>query len=760
MLLSSIVFSPKRIILSVILLLAVTMVVFSPVLKAQWIAGADDRGIIANGNVLNFDFPHLKLLLKEKVDGVRAPLTRLSFFLEHRFLGLNPYVLHLNNLLLHLAVVVLAFFLALEMGLKWKEALLGVLIFAIHPTKIEAVAWVSERKELLYSVFYLSSLLSYQKGRHRLSFVFSMLSILANPVAVTLPFVMILMDYFNGKRIGIKSLSDRWGYFLMALVLAWGSYLLQNSISVGNVFQSPLVFIWSFVFYIYKFFFPIILAPLYLLPKPISILSWKYFVSIAVLGSLLAAVWIGRKNKWIVFSFFFYTFSIFFILLFNEVADHYLYLPSLGFCFLTAVGLSWLYRFLKTQEAVLQHLLSLAVFVLMMGLMLLTYNQALVWHDTESLWKHQLKVSPNPIALNNLAAALRNNKEYQHQHNDYRDVEDLYKRAIKMDSQYIASYVSLAELYKDSGRLEEALIWYHKALTVDSKSKDVIFGLAVLYQKMDKPQEAVDAFKSLLKAYPDDEDVYIGVVDAYSKAIVGSSSDKTYQEQREEVLSEYEELSKRKKYSSVDYFNLGFLYEQVGGYEEAIRFYKKSLERNPTYDKSLYNLANRYQEMGDLKSALTLYQRLVHFHPKFALGYLIMGVIYNSLGDVDHARMLYQKTLDVDPNNAGAYFNLGFLSESSGDLKEALNYYEKSVEKDPNWAEGYYNIGNVYAALGQIPEAIASYLKTVSLNKNHQNAFVNLSILSFKSRNFAGAIRYLEEAQLLGYTPPAEYLKS
>jgi tetratricopeptide (TPR) repeat protein len=137
-----------------------------------------------------------------------------------------------------------------------------------------------------------------------------------------------------------------------------------------------------------------------------------------------------------------------------------------------------------------------------------------------------------------------------------------------------------------------------------------------------------------------------------------------------------------------------------------------------------------------------------------------MGIIYNALGASDKALHLYRKVISMDPNNAGAYFNLGYLNESAGELREALNNYEKAVENDPRHAEAYYNMGNVYATLEQYPEAIASYLKTVSINPNHENVYVNLSILSFKAKDFQGAIRYLEEARLLGYNPPAAYLKT
>lgn len=763
MFLFSIFSSQKRKFLFFSLLLVLTFLSFSPSLKSQFLNWGDDKYLTANVNVLTFDMPHLKALLKERINGLRIPLSSLSFYLEHHWGGLNPFIFHLDNLLLHLVCVILVFFFALNLGLEIPVAFLGTLIFAIHPTKVEAVAWVSSRKEVLYAVLYMASLVSYQKNHLRLSLLFYLLSLLANPMAISLPLIMILIDWFNNGSVKVRDFINKWIYFLITFLIGGWSYAVFLRFSLSHPFQAPLIWVWTFCFYIFKIFIPLVIAPIYVLPKPVSLFSLDYFLAIVIFTVILVSFWFARKNKWVVLGFVFYFLSIFFVIPLeavkdnNIIADRFLYLPSLGFCLLSAVGVTKLHRFLLNQEAILRYLFSSAVVILIFGLMLLTFNQSLVWQNSKSLWQHQIKVLPHPFALNKLATTLteRNPSEKA----DIQAV-GLYHRAIEIDSQYIQSYCNLAELYKREGRLEDAFIWYSKALTVNDKNREALLGLGLLYQQMNKPQEAIGVFKRLLEIYPDDESIYISIVDAYSKAIARFPQEKAYQEQREEVLSEYEDLSKRKKYTATDYYNLGFLYEQVGGYDEAIRFYKKALQINPIYQKALYNLAFRYQEMGDFKTALVLYQHLIHFYPKFAPGYLNMGIIYNTLGEVTQARMFYQKTIHIDPNNAGAFFNLGYLCEAGGDFKGALNYYEKAVDINPQLAEGYYNMGNVYAALGQIPEAIASYLKTVSINKNHQNAFVNLSILSFKSRDFTGAIKYLTEAQRLGYNPPEEYLKS
>ena len=385
-----------------------------------------------------------------------------------------------------------------------------------------------------------------------------------------------------------------------------------------------------------------------------------------------------------------------------------------------AFGFDQFYKFLRTQEQLVRILFIAGVMALISGMALMDVEANKVWKDEFSLRQYRVVHNPGTIAFN--------------------------------------AWANL--LYQKAGKPQEAVEFYRQSLRLDPQNIQALFALGEIYEDMGKPEEVIGVYNQLLKFYPEDESVLTRIMAAYSQALHKHPSQTIYQEKREDVLAACEQLSKRKKYSANDFFNLGLLYEQVGGFDEAMRFYRKALALTPSHEKALYNLANRYQESGDFKTALVLYERLLHFHPKFTLAYLNMGVIYNGLGDSSKARYLYQKAITIDPNNADAYFNLGYLNEAAGELREALNNYEKAVENNPHHAEAYYNMGNVYATLGQSPEAIASYLKTISINPNHQNAYVNLSILAFKSRDFEGAIHYLEQARQLGYNAPAEYLKT
>ncbi len=747
----------------IVLLACITFAVYSPVLKAQFLNWDDPKHITANVNVQAFDMTHIKALFQETVNDVYIPLTTLSFAFERHVFGDSPVVVHLDNLILHMAVVALVFLFAQGLGLPLWTAALGTLIFAIHPMRVESVAWATERKDVLYAVFYMAALLSYQKQKGVLTFIFGALSMLAKPMALSLPLILLLMDWFKGDQITWRTVLAKWPYVLMVALIGWLTYQHHVRMPVQGLGKAALTGLWTFTFYIKQFFVPLVSLPIVLLPKPVALGNWAFLSSVLMSAALMAGLWRWRGNKIFVFAFAFYALSIFFLLRLDDqkdiniVADRFMYLPGLGFCFLTAWAIERVYVFLKTQEAVIRFLYSVAVVCLLAGLGFLTYQQTFVWQDTVSLWRHQIRVAPHAIAYNNLANTYLENETYKH---DDALIIDTYQQAIRHDEKFLDAYYNLGRFYQDKLQLTDALAWYNKALAIDPKYKNALFSAAQAYEQLNQPKETINAFNQLLKAYPDDEDVYINIIEAYGRAVERNPKELVYQEKREEILTAFEQLSKRKAYNAVDYFNLGFLYEQVGGKEEATRYYVKAVTLQPNYAQALYNLANLYQGAGDFKTAMALYSRLVHFHPKFTLGFLNMGVIFNALGDQEKARQMYEKVISLDPENSIAYFNLGYLSENSGELKDALGHYEKAIDLDPKNAEAYYNLGNVYAKLGQNGEAIAAYLKTVEINPTHQDAFVNLSILSFKSRDFQSAIAYLQKAQDLGYTVPEEYLKT
>ena len=190
--------------LSAVLLL--TLAAFSSALNNQFLNWDDDRMLTENPSVRSLTPGNIQHIFTSTVQRVYIPLSVFSLAVEYAFAGDHPFIYHLDNVLLHLLVTGLIFVFALRMGLSGRAAGWAALLFGIHPMHVESVAWVTERKDVLYSVFYMASLISYwqylegkKKTDYGLSIVFGFLSILAKPMAISLPLVLFLLDWFKNR---------------------------------------------------------------------------------------------------------------------------------------------------------------------------------------------------------------------------------------------------------------------------------------------------------------------------------------------------------------------------------------------------------------------------------------------------------------------------------------------------------------------------------------------------------------------------------
>lgn len=219
-------------------------------------------------------------------------------------------------------------------------------------------------------------------------------------------------------------------------------------------------------------------------------------------------------------------------------------------------------------------------------------------------------------------------------------------------------------------------------------------------------------------------------------------------------------LTGREGQGGQDYWQAALTYEQKGDLAKAIWNFRQFLELKPADTGAMEHLAKLYLQTSQLNQALDYAQRLAQANPKSPEGFFYLGMMYNVLGQKDTAKKNYQKVINIDPKYADAYFNLGFLSESSGQLLEAIDFYKKTLEVNPKHAKAYYNLGNAYAGLEKDQEAIGSYKSAVANDPNYTDAFVNLSILLTKAGEYKEAVKYLDEARVLGYEAPEEYLKA
>ena len=301
--------------------LAVTFFAFIPTLNHSIAVWDDDGHLRKNEDVRSLDPENIKKIFTSSVNNTYIPLTTLSFALEYAVFRYTPFIYHLNNILLHLGVTALVFFFIKRCGASIRVAALAALIFGIHPMKPESVAWVTERKDVLYAFFYMLALHQYwdylEEGKARpymLSLVFGLLSMLAKPMAVSLPLVLLLCDWMHGRKLSWAMVIDKMSYALYILPLILITYG-QNARKLGhNIYEGTLTWIWTLVFYLRKFIFPIENLPVYRMPEPVTLTSWHFFMPVITSLAIIYLIYRFRHNRLFVFSFAFFFFSIFFLL--------------------------------------------------------------------------------------------------------------------------------------------------------------------------------------------------------------------------------------------------------------------------------------------------------------------------------------------------------------------------------------------------------------------------------------------------------------
>lgn len=441
----------KRIVLACVLI--ISFLAFSPSLFNAIDVWDDDAHLANNKEVLALTGDSLSRIFHQDVCKTYVPLTILSFAIEHHFFGFNPVVYHLDNLILHLAVVALAFCLGLRLGLSIWAAGLAALIFGIHPMHVESVAWTTERKDVLYSFFYLLALLQHgryletRRVRHYVfCLIFGLLSILSKAMALSLPFVLLVYDWYADARKGWRGYVEKIPFLFYIIPIVWITYSLNARLPGQDFVESVLICIWSFVFYIQKFFFPVVLSPYYAFPTPVLLSNGPFLFSVIFLLVLLGLIYRFRREKMFVFAVLYYLASIFILLRYdaaiptNIVADRFMYLPSLGICWALGVYIERLFFYTKKMSLWIHRFFIALCLVIFLFLAVKSFIQTMVWRDSFSLWTYVLKYNDKidiaqqsagqvyfkrgevDKALSHYQEALRINPNLEKAHNNVGDI--------------------------------------------------------------------------------------------------------------------------------------------------------------------------------------------------------------------------------------------------------------------------------------------------------------------------------------------------
>ncbi len=589
---------------------------FSPTLFNGFIKNDDPGHLLENPTLRALTPENFRAMFQSIINTTYIPLTTVSFAFEYHLFGYNPFVYHLDNLLLHLAVVVFVFFFFKKMGLSVLGAGIGALLFGIHPLHVESVAWVTERKDVLYAFFYMASILLYSRyalSGERLfylgSLIVGFLSVLAKPMALSLPLILLLCDWWMGRGWKPAIFFEKILFGVVVVPIAAITYLYNARVPWQSVGEALMIWIWCFVFYIRKFIFPWKLSIFYQFPQPLAWNNSEFLFLAFVFVVICAACFYLRHNKLFIFSVLFYFFSIFFLLRFddveniNPVSDRFMYLPSVGFCALLGAGFAGFIEN-KMRPDFLRKSVIAAVIILVVGLAAKTFMQCRAWKDAVILWNAVIERSPN-LAL----AYVHRGTAYQEK-GDFVAASADYQKAIALkDDPYAHS--NLAMIYKEAGHFDEAQAEYTKAIALKPQFWGAYFDRGNLYRENGKFFLAISDYTKALEFLP-----------GYAQAYANRGTAYFLNQQESLALADFNWAIRFDPRAINAINNRAVLYARRGHFKKAISDFSKSLALDPKNPSVYFNRGLAYSQSGQNDLAIADFDRALQIDPTYKEAYL------------------------------------------------------------------------------------------------------------------------------------------
>jgi protein O-mannosyl-transferase len=493
----------------------------------------DDPGYVKdNALIKDISAEGIRNIFSTAIMGNYHPLTILSYAIEYSFVRLQPMLYHLDSVLFHILVTLLAYWFVLLLTKRRVAAAVAALLFGLHPMHVESIAWIAGRKDVLYGAFYLAACIAHVKymrsaegegkGWYIIVAALFLCSLLAKPVAVVLPVTLLLIDYFEGRKLNFKLLVEKIPLFLISIGFGIKSVMDQKSfgsLDTLNVTFNPVERMglggYALVTYLWKALIPVHLCCYYPYPdKAGGALPFVYYLYPIGIIVVLFLLWkFARRNKVVVFGALFFLINILLLLQFIPVggailADRYSYIPYLGLFFIAGWYVSGFFEPGAKKET--GYIVAGITLVYSLCLGYLSHERSKVWYDTTSLWSDEIvKESDHaPNAYNNLgfnyfnkyseAVNAEDKKRY------YDSAMQLLQRAIELQPTFVNPYISVGELLRSSGHFAEAKTYYYRALSIKSFDQDAnaYLGLGIIYAINHNYDSSAYCFRTALQLKP------------------------------------------------------------------------------------------------------------------------------------------------------------------------------------------------------------------------------------------------------------------
>ncbi|MGB8356250.1 MAG: tetratricopeptide repeat protein [Chthoniobacteraceae bacterium] len=595
--------------------------------------------------------------------GLWNPLVTISHMLDCQFYGLNAGGHHLTNVLLHLASATLLFLILRQMtGALWRSAVVAAL-FAVHPLRVESVAWISERKDVLSGFFFMLTLGAYLRyvhrqgrGRYFLILLLFGMGLMCKPMLVTLPFVLLLLDYWPLNRLFLstpaqsnpaKGFSINWRVVvekipLLVLTLGFCVATMLGPKETSSMDPAHVPFFTrmceapaGYVFYLGKMIWPSRLAVIY--PHPEESLRW-YPAALVLLGSLSLGIFLlRRKYPWLWMGWLWNLGMLVPVCGIVQIsrhawADHYNYLPQIGLY----VALTWGMARWAGERRYRRVVLGGTTIVVLGILSVISYRQTSYWHDSVALFEHAISCTTD----NNIA-------------------QDLLGKALADRQQH-----------------GQAIEHYKTALQIQPSDPKTWNNLGISLLATGCLDEAIHACQEALRLNPNFEDARN---------------------------------------------NLAVALNQAGRSDEAIKQFSEAVQLDPGNANTHYNLGNLYMNIGSIDEALAQFTEALRLQPAFAEAHCSIAIIQLFKGKIPDAIQHYTTALQLQPDNLQAMNALAWIYATSADGgfrndTQAVSLAEQACRlTGPNEAGPLDILAAAYANAGRFPEAIKTATQALAL---------------------------------------------
>lgn len=689
----------------------------------------DDQGYVyENPLVTGFSTKQIPVIFKTlNIAGNYHPLTILSLGINYLITGPEAWGFILTNVLLHIINAWLIYLIVLKLRQTELVAYGASLMFLLHPLHVESVAWVSERKDVLYTLFWLLAWLQWlnwkESGKtlqYALALAFFILSCLSKGMAITLTGVLLLTDVFLNSDFKKLKTPAFWikyiPFIIISLIFGYIAILAQKEqgtiveSSAYNGFESFLLVCYGYMFYLIRMFLPWGLAAFY--PYPAS--AGQVFPIEVYLAPLLMALiafmaWksLPQNNKFM-YAILFYTGCIFIVLQILPVgvaitADRYFYISSIGLC----MGFGWLLQWIQQKWHTQFAVGALAGFSLIWGG--LTARQANTWQDSLSLFTNVITYHPKAsVGYNNIGTILGMERKDQ-------VAIWYYRKAVEYNPRYAEAWNNMGILYKDLGKIDSALFCANRALELFPRYTNALSNLGNIYFSTQQFDLSAEQFRKASEITPNDPGVFL---------------------------------------------NMGAALQMKGDKQGAENAYLKVLQINPADHRALHNLGDARFNEKDLNGAEQYYKQILAVKPGDEEALRKLKLVEDTRsGKIKDALTTYQDQIQADPKDAKAWLNAGTEYFSQGKYKEAISYFEKALNINPNLPEAWNNLGTSKGITGDTQGAVKCFKKAIALKSNYNEPMYNMGLAYGQMGNQNEAVKAYQQAARLGHAGAQKILK-